>query len=114
MNCKQGDVVLVLFPNSDLKTFKKRPALVVQSDNIQTNLDQKIIALITSNINRTGETRIFVKRDSEEGIQMGLATDSVIVIDNLVTVVEREIYKVIGKCIEWNNIAFALRKVFDL
>lgn len=30
------------------------------------------------------------------------------------TLVEREIDKVIGKCTEWNNIATALRKVFDL
>jgi hypothetical protein len=29
-NYKQGDVVLVLFPNSDLITAKTRPAVVVQ------------------------------------------------------------------------------------
>lgn len=32
MPCNRGDVVLVRFPNSDLKTYKKRPALVVQRD----------------------------------------------------------------------------------
>jgi mRNA interferase MazF len=35
---KQGDVVLVLFPNSDLITAKIRPAVVVQADNLQTGL----------------------------------------------------------------------------
>ena len=32
MICNRGDVVLVRFPNSDLVTYKKRHALVVQAD----------------------------------------------------------------------------------
>src|SRR2546422_6424409 len=40
---KRGDVVLVLFPNSDLVTFKRRPALVVQADNLSTGLPQIIV-----------------------------------------------------------------------
>ena len=52
MTCKRGDVILVKFPNSDLKTYKKRPALVVQADGLATGLQQKIIALITSNTGR--------------------------------------------------------------
>ncbi len=51
-NYKRGDIVLVLFPNSDLQTFKKRPALIVQADDLQTNLPQVIVALITSNMTR--------------------------------------------------------------
>ncbi|MBD2149159.1 type II toxin-antitoxin system PemK/MazF family toxin [Pseudanabaena sp. FACHB-1277] len=37
-NFKRGDIVLVLFPNSDLTTAKTRPAIIVQSDNLQTGL----------------------------------------------------------------------------
>ena len=33
--CKRGDVALVLFPNSDLRTAKTRPALVVQAGDTQ-------------------------------------------------------------------------------
>ncbi len=33
---KRGDIVLVLFPHSDLVTFKRRPALVVQADDPNT------------------------------------------------------------------------------
>ena len=29
-SCKRGDVVLVLFPHTDLRTAKLRPVLVVQ------------------------------------------------------------------------------------
>ncbi|WP_257235888.1 type II toxin-antitoxin system PemK/MazF family toxin [Nostoc sp. 'Peltigera malacea cyanobiont' DB3992] len=43
---KRGDVVLVLFPNSNLTTAKTRPALIIQADNLQTGLLQVIVAMI--------------------------------------------------------------------
>jgi mRNA-degrading endonuclease toxin of MazEF toxin-antitoxin module len=45
---KRGDIVLVLFPHSNLRTAKPRPALVVQADDLQTGLPQVIVAMITS------------------------------------------------------------------
>jgi mRNA interferase MazF len=33
---KRGYVVLVLFPNSDLVTFKRRPVLVVEANELDT------------------------------------------------------------------------------
>jgi mRNA-degrading endonuclease toxin of MazEF toxin-antitoxin module len=44
----RGDVVLVLFPHSDLRTAKPRPALVVQANDLGTDLPQVIVAMITS------------------------------------------------------------------
>jgi len=52
MPYKRGDVVLVLFPDSNLRTAKRRPALVIQADNLNTGLRQTIIAMITSNMSR--------------------------------------------------------------
>ncbi len=98
MTYKRGDVVLVRFPNSDLKTYKKRPALVVQGDSLNTGLAQRIVALITSNKERTGATRIVIGERDPAALTMGLRTDSVIVADNLATVKEREIDKAIGHC----------------
>jgi mRNA-degrading endonuclease toxin of MazEF toxin-antitoxin module len=40
MPYKRGDVVLVLFPDSNLRTPKRRPALVIQADNLATGLPQ--------------------------------------------------------------------------
>ncbi len=51
--CKRGDVVLVLFPNSDLRTAKRRPAMVVQADGLGTGLPQVIVAMITSKVSRS-------------------------------------------------------------
>lgn len=51
-NYKRGDVVLVLFPHSDLRTAKTRPALIVQADDLDTGLPQVIVAMITSRMFR--------------------------------------------------------------
>lgn len=63
-NYKRGDVILVLDPNSDLQTYKKRPALLVQADDVNIELRQRIVALITSNLNRTGATRVIIRKNS--------------------------------------------------
>ena len=54
MHFSRGDVVLVLFPDSNLATAKRRPALVVQADALDTGLNQTIVAMITSNASRQG------------------------------------------------------------
>ena len=51
-NYKRGDVILVLFPSSNLRTAKLRPALIVQADNLQTGFPQAIVAMITSKMFR--------------------------------------------------------------
>lgn len=114
MICKRGDVVLVRYPNSDMQTFKKRPALVVQADHIETGLAQKLVALITTNLQRTGETRLFVSSKSAIGQQMGLINDSMIVADNLATVRDFMIDKVIGNCIDMSAVDAALKKALQL
>jgi mRNA-degrading endonuclease toxin of MazEF toxin-antitoxin module len=45
---KRGDVVLVLFPNSNLRTAELRPALVVQADNLATVAESGIDRTIGS------------------------------------------------------------------
>ena len=52
MKTDRGDFVLVLFPNSNLLTAKRRPAVVIQADQLQTGLPQTIVAIITSNLSR--------------------------------------------------------------
>ena len=110
----RGDVVLVLYPHSDLRTVKKRPALVLQAHQAQTDLPQKIIAMITSNLERTGATRIRVNKDSPQGKSMGLLTDSVIVTDNIATVLDQEIDRSIGTCALMSDVDQALRLVLGL
>ncbi len=109
MSYKRGEVILVRFPNTDLKTYKKRPALVVQGDGLNTGLPQKIVAMISSNLKRTGPTRVMVSKNDPAGRAMGLISDSVVVTDNLATVLEREIDKTIGYCPNMTTVESALK-----
>lgn len=95
---KRGDVVLVLFPHSDLKTAKPRPALIVQTDNLESGLPQVVVAMITSRVFRANHpSRVLIKLDSPAGKESGLLTDSVVMTDNLATISEIAIDRVIGK-----------------
>jgi len=97
MNCHRGDIVLVLFPDSNLRTSKRRPALVVQAGDLGADLPQTIVAMITSNIARAGHpSRVMVRVDGENAKRSGLLMDSVIMTDNLATIHYSEIDRVIG------------------
>ena len=70
MPYKRGDVVLVLFPDSNLRTAKRRPALVIQADNLNTGLRQTVVAMITSNMSRAAHpSRVELPLNSPEGRQ---------------------------------------------
>jgi mRNA interferase MazF len=115
MPFSRGEVVLVLFPDSNLVTAKRRPALVVQADNLRTGLAQTIVAMITSNLVRAGHpSRVTVLQSSPEGRTMGLLTDSVVMTDNLATVLDTEIDRAIGRCPDLKPIDQALRGTLSL
>src|SRR6266851_4699957 len=85
-NPRRADIVLVLFPNSDLRTAKVRPALVVQADGLNTGLPQLVVTMISSNTRRAGHpSRVFISRSAPEGQETGLLTNSVVMTDNVAT-----------------------------
>lgn len=115
MQFSRGEVVLVLFPDSNLRTAKRRPALVVQADRLQTGLNQTIVAMISSNLSRAGHpSRVKVGKASREGQQMGIHSDSVIMTDNLATVHESEIDRSIGQLSNMSTVAAAMKSTLDL
>ncbi|WP_089719968.1 type II toxin-antitoxin system PemK/MazF family toxin [Candidatus Entotheonella palauensis] len=96
-NYNRGDVILVLYPNSDLRTAKTRPALIVQADNLQTGLPQVVVAMITSRVFRANHpSRVLVELSTPIGQLSGLLADSVVMTDNLATIAEAAIERVIG------------------
>jgi mRNA interferase MazF len=115
MKTRRGDVVLVLFPNSDLRTAKRRPALVLQRDELNNGLAQTIVAMISSNLARRGhQSRIFVARDSTAGKTTGLRLDSVIMTDNLATILETELDSALGRFPEMGSVNSALKHTLAL
>lgn len=110
MSYRRGDVVLVLFPDSNLHTAKRRPALVVQADDLRTGLTQTIVAMVSSNLTRAGHaSRVLIPLDTSEGRGSGLRTDSVVMTDNLATVSNAEIDRSIGTLSSLTSIDDALR-----
>ena len=88
---------MALYPHSNLQTAKRRPAVIVQADNLQTGLSQIIIAMITGRTFRAHHpSRILIQRNTPEGQQSGLLSDSVVMTDNLATIVDTAIDRVIG------------------
>jgi len=89
--------------------------LVVQADMLHTGLPQTIVAMVSSNMARAGHpSRVTVLQASMEGRHMGLHTDSVIMTDNLATVLETEIDRTIGKCANMQAVGQALRHTLGL
>ena len=108
----RGDVVLVLFPNSNLQTAKRRPALLLQADNLQIGLSQVIVAMISSRTSRGNHpSRVTIPYASVEGIQSGLLTDSVVMTDNLATVLEAGID---SRSLSMETIEIALKHTLGL
>jgi len=111
---KRGDVMLVLFPHSDLRTAKPRPALVVQANNLQTGLPQTIVAMISSNISRANHpSRVLIPVSGPEGRQSGLLSDSVVMTDNRATIAEAAIDRKIGT-LPMSGVDKALRHTLSL
>ena len=115
MNYKRGEIVLLLFPDSNLRTAKRRPVLIIQANDLATGLDQTIVAMITSNMSRAGHpSRVTVRLDTTQGKQSGLLLDSVIMTDNLVTVLTSEIDRKIGTWENMKVVEAAIRHTFGL
>ena len=115
MSFERGDVVLVLYPDSNLRTAKRRPALVVQANNLDTGLPQIVLAMVSSNLDRAGHpSRVLVTVDSPEGRKSGLRTDSVVMTDNLATVIEKQVDDVLGALPDMSAVDAALRHTLGL
>ncbi len=112
---KRGNVVLLPFPNSNLQTAKLRPALIIQADELQTGLEQVVLAMISSNLSRANhKSRILIETKTERGKESGLLFDSVVMTDNLATVALSKITRVIGELKEMSEVNQALRDTLGL
>lgn len=115
MNTSRGEVVLVLYPNSSLTGAKRRPGLVVQAANLNTRLPQTIVAMITSNMSRANHPcRVTVASNTPAGRQSGLSLDSVVMLDNIATVSDRQIRQVIGSLPDMKMVDEAIKHTLGL
>ena len=89
--------------------------MVVQADQLGTDLAQTIVAMITSNMARAGHrSRVIVLATSENAKLSGLLMDSVVMTDNLASVHYSEIDRVIGNFLGMTELDAALRATLAL
>lgn len=112
---KRGDIVLTYYPHSNQTKAKKRPALIVQADNLETGLSQVMAAMITTNMSRAGhKSRVVVLLLFPENQQTGLKSDSVIMTDNLATIDLDFMEKTLGKMPTMRDVDRALAATFGI
>lgn len=101
MPVNRGDVILTFVENVGSPGGKVRPALVVQSDQNNSRLNETIIAAITSNTSRVSEPhQLLINLSTPDGRAAGLLHDSAIRCERLHTIPQSDVRRVIGRLSE--------------
>lgn len=69
MICQFGDVVVVLFPFTDLGVAKPRPAVALSSEAFGSQHGQTIFAMVTTGAGSTWPTDIAIRDLASAGLQ---------------------------------------------
>ena len=94
--------------------MKIRPALIVQTDYIDFDLIQVLLMMASSNLRRIGrKTRCLIEIDTGTHISSGLLVDSVVMTDNIATVLRTRI-RIIGSLDSMTEVDDALRHSLNL
>jgi mRNA-degrading endonuclease toxin of MazEF toxin-antitoxin module len=113
----RGDVVIAPFPFQDKPGLKIRPALVVQSDVENRRLANTILAMITGNLDDSGQpTCVLVDPGTADGARSGLSGPSLVKCYNLATIRQRRVLHVIGNlpAAVMSQVSRALKAALDL
>jgi mRNA-degrading endonuclease toxin of MazEF toxin-antitoxin module len=94
---KRGDVILVRFPHPSGVRGKKRPAVVIQSDDYAGSLSTIAVAEITKNVSMKDDPAcLFIDMSVQENRATGVLTDSVASCLLPATIDRRAVAQVIG------------------
>src|SRR5713226_2587958 len=94
---KRGAVVLVRFPHPTGQRGKKRPAVVVQSDDYAATVSTVVVAEVTKNLTMKNDPAcLFIDVSMPEGKGTGLLVDSVVSSLVLDTVYSDTVAQVLG------------------
>ena len=91
---KQRDIVLIPIPFTDLTSQKRRPAVVISSDNYNETHEDIVVVALTSNAEPRDFTITLTSDDLEQGI---LKVTSMIRTDKIYTLNKSIIIKVFGR-----------------
>ena len=89
---KQGEIVLIPVPFTDLSTTKRRPVLIISNDKYNKTTNDLIVVAITSNLSKPAI--LLTNEDMTTG-QLPIA--SVIRYDKIYTLDQKIVVKSLGK-----------------
>ncbi len=91
---KQGDIVLIPIPFTDLASQKKRPAIIISSDSYNETNEDIVVVALTSKIEPRDFTVTLTSNDLENGI---LKVTSMIRVDKIYTLNKSIVIKTFGR-----------------
>ena len=90
----KGDIVLVPFPNSDLSTWKRRPALILYEDLVE---NETTIAYISSHVPIIPTpSDVLITRGTPSFDESGLKWNSVVKLNKIATIKTHFIFGLLG------------------
>ena len=91
---KQGEILLIPLPFTDLSSHKKRPVLVLSNNKYNHATEDVIVAAMTSNV----DTKPYIVPLTNKDLALGeLTVDSCIRADKIYTLSQNIIIKCFGK-----------------
>ena len=113
---KQGDILLLVFPFTDLSSTKVRPALLVSSNSFNMANSDLIFALITSNTSRVQPEDIVVRPPAPDFASTGLKVPSLIRVGRIHALSKELVRRRLGRASArlLDEIKANLHDVFDL
>lgn len=94
---KRGDVVIVNVAYVGAPGIKRRPAVIVQNDVLNSAIRETIIAAITSNLSSVHQPdQMLIDISTTDGAATGLRMNSAIRCNRLHTIPQSDVRQVIG------------------
>jgi mRNA interferase MazF len=95
---RRADVVIARFPYAGGTGAKVRPAVVVQCDRLNNQIDNTLLAMITGNTTLVGiePTQFLIDPATPEGAFAGLSYASAVKCENLATIPQTDILQTLG------------------
>lgn len=91
---KQGDILLIPIPFTDLSSSKRRPVLVISNSEYNERTEDIIVAAVTSNIEEKDYSIVFKNSDMLEG---SIKVDSCVRADKIYTLSKTIVVKKFGR-----------------
>ena len=91
---KQGDIVLIPIPFTDLTSQKKRPAVIISSNAYNEKNEDIIVVSLTSNVEPRDFSIILTSNDLDEGI---LKVTSMLRVDKIYTLNKSIVLRKFGR-----------------